>query len=187
MKTIFFDLETQYLFKELGMIDSHSKDPTKLKVAVAGVLADKKPLFFHENQITELLEHLKNADLIVGHNLLRFDYLVLQPYVNVDIVKLLKSKTFDMMLELEKSTGCWISLDDLGRRNLSIAKSVDTLKIPKMWRDGQHKEVKDYLANDLQMTEAIFNHGKSFGKFKYEHKEYGQSLGQKEVTVRWQI
>src|SRR3989344_1315234 len=147
MKTIFFDLETQYLFKDLGMMDFQSRDPSKLKVAIAGILLDKKPLFFHENQITELLEHLKNADLIVGHNLLRFDYLVLQPYVNVNIAKLLGNKTFDMMLELEKRTRCWVSLDDLGRRNLGIAKSIDTIKIPKMWRDGQHKEVKDYLTN----------------------------------------
>lgn len=185
MKTVFFDLETQYLFKELGMIDFRSRDPTKLKLAVAGVLTDNNHLFFHEDQITELLEHLKNADLIVGHNLLQFDYLVLQPYVNEDVLKLLTAKTFDMMLELEKITGCWISLDDLGKRNLGMTKSVDTLKIPKMWRDGQRDEVKNYLVNDLKMTEAIFNHGKKIGKFKYEHKEYGDSLGQREVIVRW--
>ncbi len=185
MKTIFFYLETQYLFKELGMMDFHNRDPTKLKVAVAGILIDKKVIIFHENQIRKLLEHLKNADLIVGHNLLQFDYLVLQPYIDVNITKLLKSKTFDIMLELERRTGCWTSLDDLGRRNLGMAKSVDTLKIPKMWRDGYHKEVKDYLTNDLQMTEAIFNHGKNVGKFKYDHKEYGESLGEREVKVKW--
>ncbi|MEK6946028.1 MAG: hypothetical protein AABX32_00310 [Nanoarchaeota archaeon] len=185
MKTIFFDLETQYLFKELGMIDFRSRDPKKLKLAIAGILSDNKPILFRENQIIELMECLKKADIIVGHNLLRFDYLVLQPYLNEDVVKLLANKTFDMMLELEKTTRCWVSLDDLGKRNLGMTKSVDTLKIPKMWRDGQQEEVKDYLINDLKMTEAIFNHGKKIGKFKYEHKEYGDSLGQKEVEVQW--
>ena len=106
MKTIFFDLETQYLFKELGMIDFRSRDPKKLKLAIAGILSDNKPILFRENQIIELMECLKKADIIVGHNLLRFDYLVLQPYLNEDVVKLLANKTFDMMLELEKTTRC---------------------------------------------------------------------------------
>jgi hypothetical protein len=45
-----------------------------------------------------------------------------------------------------------------------------------MWRDGKHQEVKDYLLNDLKMTEAIFMHGKHVGKIKYEHKDFGKSL-----------
>lgn len=185
MNVIIFDLETQYLFKELGMLDFNSRDPTKLKLSVAGILTNGKSLFFNENQIAELMEYLKKADLIVGHNLLRFDYLVLQPYVDEDVIKLLANKTFDMMLELEKTTGCWIPLDDLGKRNIGMIKNMDTLKIPKMWREGKHEEVKNYLINDLKMTEAIFNHGKQAGKFKYEHKEYGESLGEKEVIVKW--
>ncbi len=35
------------------------------------------------------------------------------------------------------------------------------------------------------MTEAIYSHGKTIGKFKYEHKEYGESKGEKEVNVNW--
>lgn len=176
----FFDLESQRLFQEVG-----SRDPMKLGLAIAGILSNKKHEFFQENQVQELLKTLIKADLIVGHNLLGFDYLVLQPYTEKNILELLKPKTFDMMLELEKLTGRWISLDDLGKRNLGMAKTIDTLKVPKMWRDGKHQEVKDYLLNDLLMTEAIFNHGKDIKKFKYEHKEYGKSLGEREVSVKW--
>ncbi len=185
MNIIFFDLETQFLFQELGMKDYQSRDPTKLKLAIAGILSNKRHELFQENQAQELLENLIKADLIVGHNLLRFDYLVLQPYTEENIVKILKPKTFDMMLELEKLTRCWVSLDDLGKRNLGIGKTIDTMKIPKMWRDGKHQEVKEYLLNDLRMTEGIFNHGKSVKKFKYEHKEYGESYGEREVRVVW--
>ena len=66
-----------------------------------------------------------------------------------------------------------------------MTKIVDTLKIPKMWRDGKHQEVKDYLLNDLKMTEAIFNHGRNVGKIKYEHKNYGKIIGEREVHVKW--
>lgn len=185
MDTVFFDLETQYLFQDLGMRDYSSRDPTKLKLAVAGILSNKGHLFFEEDQAQELFKTLNQADLIVGHNILRFDYMVLKPYIKQDIIKTLQSKTFDTMLELEKVTRCWTSLDDLCKRNFGIAKTVDTLKIPKMWRDGKHQEVKDYLLNDLKMTEAIFNHGKNIGRFKYEYKDYGKSLGEREVSIKW--
>ena len=66
----YFDLETQHLFQELGMTDYRSRDPTKLKLAVAGILFQKKTLFFEENQVQELFVTLNQADLIVGHNLL---------------------------------------------------------------------------------------------------------------------
>lgn len=181
----YFDLETQHLFQELGMTDSRSRDPTKLKLAVAGILFQKETLFFEEDQVQELFGTLNQADLIVGHNLLGFDYLVLQPYIKQNIIKTLQNKTFDTMLELEKSTQCWTSLDDLCKRNFGMTKTVDTMKIPKMWRDGNHKDVKDYLLNDLKMTEAIFMHGKNVGKFRYEHKHYGKSLGEREVCVKW--
>ncbi len=185
MNIAYFDLETQHLFQELGMTDYRSNDPTKLKLAVAGVLFQKETLFFEDNQVQELFRTLNQADLIVGHNLLRFDYLVLQPYIKQNIIKTLQNKTFDMMRELEKSTQCWTSLDDLCKRNFGMTKTVDTLKIPKMWRDGKHQEVKDYLLNDLRMTEAIFNHGRNVGKFRYEHKHYGKSMGEREVCVKW--
>ena len=185
MDIAYFDLETQYLFQELGMIDYRSRDPTKLKLAVAGILFNKEQLFFEEGQAQELFKTLNQADLIVGHNLLGFDYLVIQPYINQNIIKTLKNKTFDTMLELEKLTQCWTSLDDLCKRNLGMTKIIDTLRIPKMWRDGKHQEVKDYLLNDLRMTEAIFMHGKKVGKFKYEHKDYGKSLGEREINVKW--
>jgi DEAD/DEAH box helicase domain-containing protein len=180
MSIVFFDLETQHLYQELG-----TKDSTKLKLAVAGILSNKEHLFFEEDQVQDLFKNLTQADLIVGHNILRFDYSVLKPYIKQDIVKTLQNKTFDTMLELEKVTRCWTSLDDLAKRNLGMAKSVDTLKIPEMWRNGKHQEVKDYLLNDLKMTEAVFNHGKNVGKFKYEHKNYGKSLGEREVSVKW--
>ena len=185
MNTVFFDLETQYLFSELGMRDHKSRDPSRLKLAVAGTLSDDCHLFFHEDQVEDLLKILDNADLIIGHNLFRFDYLVLQPYADADVVKSLDFKTFDTMLELKKLTNCWTSLDDLCGRNLGMRKTVNTLKIPKMWRDGKHQEVIEYLLNDLKMTESLYNHGKKNKKLKYEYKEYGKSFGEREVEVDW--
>lgn len=182
---VYFDLETQYLFRELGMLNWKSQDPTKLKIAIAGTLTNNNHLFFLEDQISDLVKNLKKADLIIGHNLLRFDYLVILPYVGEDVIQSLSKKTFDTFTDLRELTGIMIGLDDLCKRNLGISKTEDPLKIPKMWRDGKHKEVMEYLLNDLKMTEALFNHGRKIGKLKYEHKDYGKSLGEREISVKW--
>jgi hypothetical protein len=152
----FLDLKTQYLFQELGMRDYQNRDPKKLKLAVAGILSDKQFLFYDESQAQELFMKLNQADLIVGRNLVRFGYLVLQPYIKQNIIQTLQNKTFDIMLELEKSTRSWTSLDNLCKRNLGMTNKIDMEKGSVMWREGKHKEVKEYLLNDLQMTSKFF-------------------------------
>ncbi|HWQ96187.1 MAG TPA: hypothetical protein VN368_02320 [Candidatus Methylomirabilis sp.] len=152
----FLDLKTQYLFQELGMRDNQNGDPTKLKLAVAGLLSDKQFLFYDESQAQELFMKLNQVDLIVGRNLIGFDYLVLQPYIKQNVIQALQDKTFDIMLELEKSTRCWTSLDNLYKRNLGMTKTIETLIVPKMWREGKQREVKEYLLNDLKMTAKFF-------------------------------
>jgi len=185
MKIVFFDLETQYIYQELGMTDNAIKDPSKLRLAVAGILSKNHHTFFDEGNVGELFDTLKQANLIVGHNVLRFDYKVLQPYLHQNIVKELGEKTFDIMHELDKLTGCWISLDDLCKKNVGLKKTVGGIEIPRMWREKQFQKVKDYLLNDLRMTEAVYNHGKTIGRFMYTHKEYGKVMGEKVVSVRW--
>jgi hypothetical protein len=181
---VFFDLETQHTFQELGM-GFYNRNPTKLKLAVAGIITNEGHLFFQEDEVDELFRTLSRADKIVGHNLFRFDYLVLEPYLDFSVQKSLKTKTFDTMRELEKKTGCWVGLDALGRLNLGMAKTVNPLKVPKMWREGKHDEVRSYLLNDLKMLKGIFEHGKKFGKLKYEHREYGVDMGTREVPIEW--
>lgn len=185
MNEVYFDLETQYTFGEIGMNNYRDRDPKKLKIAVAGTLSKNNHTFFEENQVEKLIEILNDADLIVGHNLFGFDYIVIQPYIDKGIIENLYPKTFDTMLELNKITGCYTSLDDLCKRNLGISKNEDSIKIPGMWRNGEFDRVKKYLLNDLRMTEALYNHGKNKKKIKYEHKEYGESYGEREIIVNW--
>jgi hypothetical protein len=90
------------------------------------------------------------------------------------------------MKELEEVTGIFTSLDDLGQLNLGISKSEDTLKIPKMWRDGKHDEVKEYLRRDLEITKGIYDYAKTKGELKYTHKDYGIIKGVRTVKIHWQ-
>ena len=193
----FFDLETQWLFQEIeprwehmrGYERSRIRDTLarELRLAVAGLMdyeGDVK--FFTEENIGELFNALESVDLIIGHNLLRFDYIVLSSYhSSVDVVEKFQEKTFDTMKELEQVTGIFTSLDDLGRLNLGIPKSEDTLKIPKMWRDGEQDKVREYLRTDLEITKGLYDYGKTKGKLKYTHKNYGKIEGVRTAKVHW--
>ena len=114
----FFDLETQYLFQDCEhrwKPMSWNEKLKKLRLAVAGLMDHEGDVkFFTDENTGELFNALESVDLIVGHNLLRFDYIVLSPYYSsVDAVEKFQEKTFDIMKELEKVTGNWIGLNDL--------------------------------------------------------------------------
>ncbi len=182
---VFFDAESQYAFGENGL-----KNPSKLKVAVAGILVNNKVTLFEENQVEELFEALCESKLIVGHNLFGFDYQLIQPYLTQDVFCALgkKGKTIDIMFELAQTLGRqvkWVKLDDLASRNIGMSKTHDGKDIPKLWRDGKHDEVKAYLINDLKMTEAVYTYALKNKKLKYLHSEYNISFGEREINVNW--
>lgn len=192
LNIIYFDLETQTTYEELGIYLSNDKIPSKLKVSIAGILFNNKNSniynhkFFGESNIKLLIQNLKESDLIIGHNLLNFDYQVLQQYTNENIYHILSDKTFDTMLELNKYTnGCWTSLDDLCRLNLGEGKTHSGALTPKMWRDGKFKDVEEYLLNDLTKTKDIYQYIKKNKRVKYTHKHYGEIIGVREVMVNW--
>lgn len=185
IQTAFFDLETQNTFQELGMKNRSSRDPKKLKLAIAGILINKKCMFFEEKHVAELFKMLDQVNLIVGHNLIGFDYLVLQQYSNQDVVKKYKKKTFDIMLEFAKKAYVWVPLDELCRRNLGMEKTLSAIEIPKLWRNGNLQEVKKYLRNDLKMIEAIYNYAKENKKLRYRARIPGIGDHILEINVNW--
>ncbi len=184
---IYLDIETQNLMTDFPGGWKCEDNYKNIKIAEVGTLCNGTYETYEEDNIDQLVNKLNDANLIVGHNILKFDYKVLQHYTEKDGMRKFVLKSFDTMLEFEKFTGRggWVSLDDLARRNFGMNKTEDSAQIPKMWRDGKREEVKSYLLNDLKMTERVYLHGKNGGKFKYEHKEYGESFGEREVFVKW--
>lgn len=184
---IYLDTETQYLMTEFKGGWKNLDNFKKIKIAELGILRDNVHTFFNEENINLLRDELSDAELIVGHNIIQFDYEVLKHYIPREEMFRIIIKSFDTMLEFDKLTGDggWVSLDDIARRNFGMNKTEDSIKIPQMWREGKHEEVKNYLLNDLKMTEQFFLHGRKGHTFKYEHKVYGVSKGEREVYVKW--
>ncbi len=165
------------------IIDIETKEPIAdknnikaLQVSLAGAIIDGTIQFFIEENITEFFTLLDSAELIVGHNILAFDYIVLQQYTATDIIKKYTSKTFDTFRILEKKTDRRISLNDLAERNLGISKLGKGIDAPQLFKDGKIDELKEYLAQDLRITEQIFLHIKEHKYLTYSHTVYKEPI-----------
>jgi hypothetical protein len=200
MKSLcFFDLETRNLFEDIDpkypTLSFSEKDnikrilAPKLGLATACVLVEgSKPEVFHfdEGQETELIETLNNFDLIVGHNILHFDYLVISPYFQGDLVAHFLPRTKDTLDELRRVTnGCFIGLDDLAKQNLGLNKTLDSKTIPGLWRSGEKEKVRQYCKNDVELLRRIYFLGKERGRLRYTIKKYGEAIGVGEACIPW--
>ncbi len=103
---------------------------------------------------------------LIGHNVIGFDYSVLQPYADFDVLSRFKSKTLDTMVHIEKIVGIRLKLDSLARHTLGKGKTLSAVTIPALWKRGEHQKVKDYLINDLEILKNIYLHGKKYGWVK---------------------
>jgi hypothetical protein len=97
MNIVYFDLETKYLADEVGGWDNIHR----MELAVAVTYSTARGGFAHytEDTVCALIEELSQADLVVGFNLLRFDYTVLRPYTTRDLHQL---PTLDILRDLER-------------------------------------------------------------------------------------
>jgi radical SAM protein with 4Fe4S-binding SPASM domain len=113
-------------------------------------------------QVKELIEKLKEATLIVGFNIINFDYRVLQPYTDFNLNTL---KTYDILAEVYKKLRYRISLQNFAEATLDTGKSADGLKAVQWFREGKIEEVKK-LATDLGVDELKF---KTAQVYDYQH------------------
>ena len=179
MSTGYFDIETQYLFDEVGGFENVDK----LRLAVACLIIDDDlPLFYEENEVPEMLATLAGLDTIVGHNLLRFDYLVLNPYVDFDIVRRLAPSTVDTLHLFYRDTNIRVSLNNLARNNVGGVKSGSAVDMPRFWREGRRDEVKSYCAHDVELTKAVYLFGKQNGYVNFT--KYSRSDRNRSELVR---
>lgn len=182
MNTVFFDLETLNLFEDVepqwNAMDWEMRNANqrrlcaKLGIAVAGVGVGEDVEFFEQDEAELLVGTLLAADRVVGHNVLAFDYPVMEPYVGQARIERLKPKTVDMLAELRKLTRVHIGLNDLAQLNLGKGKTDDPRMVPTLWRKGEHERVRSYLRSDVELTREIFEYGARKGKLRYTKKDW---------------
>lgn len=177
MNYVFFDLESQFLFDEVGGRDHIDK----LKVACAVTHSSEKNDFtvYWEKDIPTLMEELKSATKVVGFNLIQFDYKVLQPYTPQ--TRFASIPTLDLLLDLHRNLGFRVSLDNLASATLGAAKTADGVQSVQWFRSGELEKVAEYCKADVDITRRLFEFGRDNGFVFYKSK-----LGSKlKVSVTW--
>lgn len=153
-----FDVETQNSFDDVGGRANFDK----LRISVAVLYDESLDQYFvyDESEASQLIDHLFTADLVVGYNLLGFDYAVLQPYSSRKLAKL---PTLDLMRELEKKLGFRVKLDSVVNATLGARKSGHGLQAIEWFRTGEIEKLTRYCRDDVKLTYDLYRFGATRG------------------------
>ena len=159
---VYFDLETQKLAHEVGGWSNIDR----MRLALAVTYSTERAAYhiYGEQDVVALVEQLTTADLIIGFNLNRFDYVVLSPYTSTVLWRL---PTFDLLERIEQKLGYRVSLDALARGTLNESKSADGVQSVKWWRQGQIDKVTEYCKKDVEITRRLYEHGCDEGYLRF--------------------
>jgi DEAD/DEAH box helicase domain-containing protein len=136
---VYFDLETQKSAGEVGGWDK--KRDMKMSVGVTFSTGDGQYKIYDEAHINDLVKQLMRADLVIGFNIINFDYEVLHGYTPLDLHA---APTLDLMADLETRLGHRLSLDAVAKATLSAPKIADGLQALRWWKEGRIMEIAEY-------------------------------------------
>lgn len=190
---IVLDLETQKTFDEVegrpspleikGEGQSRpsnsrgaGRNPAELGITVVGVYSYATDQYrpYLEEEIPELEQLLSNTTRVIGFNIKRFDFPVLQPYLKR--IKVGEIPYLDLMEELEKVLGHRVSLQSLVTASLNASKSGSGLDAVRYYRNGEMEKLKKYCLDDVRLTKDLYEFGKRFGCVHYLTKDGSAKL-----------
>ena len=176
MNIVYFDLESQKLFEEVG-----GRDPSKLLLACGVTWSTDRNDFavYWEKDATSLIAELKFADRVIGFNIISFDYQVLKPYAPNENFRAFKST--DMLQDVYRTLGFRLSLDTIAKATLGATKTADGLQSVAWFKNGELDKVAEYCKADVDITRRVYEFGRDHGYVNYYSK-----LGSKlKVAVNW--
>ncbi|HUK14639.1 MAG TPA: ribonuclease H-like domain-containing protein [Thermoanaerobaculaceae bacterium] len=150
-----FDLETQRSFQDVG--GRTAMRELGMSVGVVYSFRDDRFRPFFEPDAGRLIETLRGAELVVGYNLLGFDYEVLKGYQSVPLEQ---TPTLDIMVELHGKLGFRPKLDSVVQATLGGAKSADGLQALAWWKEGRLDLIEKYCTEDVRLTRDLYLFGK---------------------------
>ena len=164
MDIVYFDLETQRTLHDVG--GSDRKDRMGMSLGVTYSTADSAYEIFPERRAGDLVARLRKADLVVGYNILNFDYEVLMAYTILDLRDHLP--TLDLLQHVERASGHKISLEDVSQGTFGLGKTAEGLDAIRWWREGKVMEIAEYCCFDVKVTRLVHEHGERHGELFYK-------------------
>ena len=153
---VYFDLETQRTANDAGGWDRKRDMGMSIGVTYSTLRGDYK--IYSEDKVNDLINELLRADLVVGFNVINFDYEVLMGYTILDLPH--QVPTLDMLVELEKKLGHRLSLDAVATATLGVGKTGDGLDAIRWWREGKLLDIAEYCCFDVKVTKLVHEHGR---------------------------
>ena len=175
-RILYFDLETQKSADDVGGWGNIHE--MKVAVGVVWDSCEQEYFSYLEGAASELVKKLRTADLVVGFNVKKFDYGVLQPYADFDLDEI---TTFDMLIDVNKKLGHRLSLNHLAENTLNAEKSADGLVSLQWYKEGKIDKIIEYCKQDVEITRDLFLYGESHGYVKYSTR----SGLAKDLKVEW--
>jgi DEAD/DEAH box helicase domain-containing protein len=170
------DIETRRSAAEVGGWNRAEK----MGVSCA-VLYDSGSGQFHDysqDQVEKMCRHLARLDLVVGFNLIRFDYKVLAGLCDFDFYGL---PTLDILVKIHETLGYRLSLDHLAQNTLGTQKSADGLMALQWWQQGKLDKIIEYCTQDVRVTRDLYRFGRENRFLVFKNKAGSQVR----VPVSW--
>ncbi|MCP4672751.1 MAG: DEAD/DEAH box helicase, partial [Desulfobacula sp.] len=149
------DIETRRSAKDVGGWNRAEK----MGVSCVVVYDSKTDSYkeYLQDDIPLLCKDLQLFDLIVGFNIIQFDYKVLSGLSDFDFYSL---PTLDLLQKIHERLGYRLSLDRLASQTLGIGKSADGLMALKWWKQGKIDKILKYCRQDVKVTRDLYLYGK---------------------------
>lgn len=168
---VVLDVETRLSAQEVGGWHKCAR----MGVSVAVLYDSRTDAFtsYTQEEIPRLAAAMAEAPLVVGFNLLRFDYTVLEPHAPGFSFRALP--TLDMLQKVYEQLSYRISLDNLAQATLSSPKSADGLQALRWWKEQQLDKIEEYCRKDVAITRDLYLYGKEHGYLLFSNKA-GQAV-----------
>jgi DEAD/DEAH box helicase domain-containing protein len=152
---VVFDLETQRSFQDVG--GRTLMRQLGMSVGVVYSFRDEAFETYFEADAGRLIDRLLGAELVVGFNLVGFDYEVLKGYREVAFDA---SRTLDIMLVLQARLGFRPKLESVLQATLAVGKSADGLQALEWWKQGRLDLIEQYCRDDVARTRDLYLFGR---------------------------
>jgi len=152
---VYFDLETQRTSNDVGGWENISKMGMSVGVTYSTRLGEYR--IYPESKVLDLVEQLRRADLVVGYNILHFDYRVLMGYTIFDLPS--ECRSLDMILTVEEQLGHKLKLESLGQGCLGVGKTAEGMDALKWWKEGRIADIAEYCCYDVKVTMRVHEFG----------------------------
>lgn len=152
---VYFDLETQRTANDAGGWRRKQDMGMSIGVTYSTRLGEYR--IYTEETVHQLIEQLTRCDLVVGFNVINFDYEVLMGYSPLDLAY--SVPTLDLLVEVEKKLGHRLGLDAIASATLQVGKTSDGLEAIRWWREKKMVEIAEYCCFDVKCTRLVHEYG----------------------------